>query len=142
MSTDLVENDKATDTAIDRASPGIVVNKDEIKDIQATRILQSQVEQYARPQSSCLSKALWQEGGTKQMVDRKTIRRQMLNELDDRTKKDILRDRRSGKPCVVEGGLYLMSTSETPEGEARLRRIASTRSFNPEKLQHVPDQTW
>lgn len=76
------------------------------------------------------------------MVDRKIVRQQMLNELDDRTRKDILRDKHSGKPCVVQGGLYLMSTSETPEGEARLRRIASTRSILPEPLQFVPEHTW
>ena len=74
MSTDLIEKDKATDTLIDRASSGIVVNKDGIEDIQATRTRQSEVRQFARPRSSCLSKALRQEGGTKQMVDRKTVR--------------------------------------------------------------------
>lgn len=62
MSTDLIEKDKATDTPMDRASSGIVVNKDGIEDIQATRTRQSEVGQFARPRSSCLSKALRQKG--------------------------------------------------------------------------------
>ncbi|KAK5550629.1 hypothetical protein LTR46_011376, partial [Exophiala xenobiotica] len=103
MSTDLIEKDKAMDTPIDRAASGIVLNKDGIKDIEATWTRQSQVGQSAPLRSSCLSEALQREPGTKQMVDRKIVRQQMLDELDDRTKKDILTDKHSGKPRVVEG---------------------------------------
>ncbi|KAK5310890.1 hypothetical protein LTR93_011899 [Exophiala xenobiotica] len=142
MSTDLIEKDKAMDTPIDRAASGIVLNKDGIKDIEATWTRQSQVGQSARLRSSCLSEALQREPGTKQMVDRKIVRQQMLDELDDRTKKDILTDKHSGKPRVVEGGLYLTSTLVTPKEEAKLRRIASTRTIHPEKLQHIPEHTW
>lgn len=118
------------------------MDKDGSEDIQATWTRLSQVGQSARPRSSCLSEALRNERGTRQMVDRKIVRQRMLNELDERTKEDILTDKHSGKPRVIEGGLYLTSTSMTPEGEAKLRRIASTRTIHPEKLQYIPEHTW
>lgn len=142
MSINLAAQDPAMGTPIDRVSSGLAVKKEGIEDTRVVRTQSSSVESLKGPRSSCLSKALQRERGAEQRVDRKTVRRQMLSELDGPTKENILRAKHSGKPCVVEGGLYLISTSETPEGKAKLGRIASARSIHPEQLQHVPEYTW
>lgn len=130
------------DTAIDRASSGIAATEDAIEDIQTTKIQQSEVVQLARPRSSCLSKELQRERSTKQMVGRTTVREHMMTELNKATTKNILRERASGRPCIIADGLYWTSTSETPEGRAKLHIIASRRSVPPEQLQFVPEHTW
>lgn len=58
----------------------------------------------------------------------------MLSELDDPTEENILRAKHAGKPCVVDGGLYLISTSKTDKEHAMMH--------SSRELYHVPENTW